>query len=63
MSLLGVTITIRTVFPRITFGSLTVYKQLMVPKARQKDSRKEKQLNIWGPGGKGAKDRRQEGKR
>ena len=40
-----------------------MYKQLMVPKARQKDSRKEKQLNIWGPGGKGAKDRRQEGKR
>ena len=61
--MLRVTITIRAVFPRITSGSFTVYKQLMVPKARQKDSRKEKQLNIWGPGGKGAKDRRQEGKR
>ena len=61
--MLGVTITIRAVFPRITFGSLTVHKQLMVPKVRQKESRKEKKLSIWWPSGKGVKDRRQEGKR
>ena len=61
--MLRVTISIRTVFPRITFGSLTVYKQFMVPKVRQKESRKEKKLSIWGPSGKGSKDRRQEGKR
>lgn len=36
-------------FPRIAFGSLTVHKQLMVPKVRQKESRKEKKLSIWGP--------------